>query len=538
MTESISNLFSVVLFRAMQTALDAVPTLLCGLLLAGVIRGMIGPQAVRQWFTDDPRTGPIRAWFTGLLLPVCSFGVLPIAWELRRAGVSRATVLTFLFAAPLANPFSLVEAFQTLEGEGPLGLAALAFLLIGSFVILVGMGVLLGLGFPEKTVIPDLPRLPLSGIHRTGVVILTVARGLNGPLLLFVATGIIGAALLAIVRGGALENAVRDRTVVAPMHLTLVSLPFQVAPARGMTLVSESLLSGVSFGSVFIVYLFGMGLNLGTLIWMLACYGARSLLFSMTILMGGALAIGYAAPITFPYTVPEDVKNLHFLEIESSGGYRVAKARAIRATLTNDAGEPQWFLIGACAALGVFWLAGIVSSSLGERGTLSRAMSRGAAEPPDRGGSAWSQHLTAPQRTLAGLVIVLTGVCAGLYLYYPAPTELLNEMDGIQVELSLSLKSEPVSHRRTIRLLKQWQRLQQKLVIADLLRRGSPKPRLRESTAQLRSAIDRLRVVIVQGSSPEEWKPAFIEAREATMRCRESLEEDRGSAVTIPTNVR
>src|SRR4029077_3583081 len=81
MTEYNINLIRVVLFRTLQTLAVAAPTLLCGLLLAGAIRGMVGPTAVRRWFTDDPRIGPARAWLTGLLLPVCSFGVLPIAWE-------------------------------------------------------------------------------------------------------------------------------------------------------------------------------------------------------------------------------------------------------------------------------------------------------------------------------------------------------------------------------------------------------------------------------------------------------------------------
>src|SRR5262245_34161160 len=115
MTDANANLLWIVWYRTLQGALEGAPTLLCGLLVAGLLRGIIGPAAIRRWFTDDPKIGPVRAWLTGILLPVCSLGVLPIAWELRRAGVPRATVITVLLAAPLADPFSLTYAFQKLE---------------------------------------------------------------------------------------------------------------------------------------------------------------------------------------------------------------------------------------------------------------------------------------------------------------------------------------------------------------------------------------------------------------------------------------
>src|SRR5258708_4153009 len=118
MSEPIRAFLYPVLFRALQCLLEAAPTLLCGLVTAGLMRGIVGPEALRRWFTDDTRFGPARACLLGLLLPVCSLGVLPVAWELRRAGVPRVIVLTFLLSAPLTNPFALASSLQTLESQG------------------------------------------------------------------------------------------------------------------------------------------------------------------------------------------------------------------------------------------------------------------------------------------------------------------------------------------------------------------------------------------------------------------------------------
>ena len=176
MTDANASLMWIIWYRTAQGALEAAPTLLAGLLVAGLIRGVFGGAAVRRWLTDDPLVGPVRAWLTGFLLPVCSLGVLPIAWELRRAGVPRATVLTFLLAAPLADPFSLTYAYQKLEAQGMWGLAALLLLVAGSFIVLAGMGVVLGRWMPEKFAAAELQPLASSELRRIGVAGLTAAR--------------------------------------------------------------------------------------------------------------------------------------------------------------------------------------------------------------------------------------------------------------------------------------------------------------------------------------------------------------------------
>lgn len=522
MAESMTNLIWMVLFRSLQTALEALPTLLCGLLIAGLIRGAIRPETIRDWFTNDPRIGPVRAWFIGLLLPVCSFGVLPVAWELRRAGIPRASLLTLLLAAPLANPLTLVFAFQKLEVEGPIGLVALGSLLIGSFVLLVGLGVLAGYWFPDPISIPDLPPLPSSGLRRIYVVCMTAARGLTGKLQFFLILGVLGSGLLAIIPGGALERCVHDQSVTAPLSLAAVSIPFQTPPTQGMALICESLLSGRSIGRVFIIFALAIGFHVGTIAWIAVVFGFRRLLMTTIIVIGGSIAVGCALPLSLPNAVSN---HSYFLEIESSGGYKVAKARAIRSTLTDDFGNPQWFLIAACAATGLLWLGGLVSSCVGKRGTISFAMAQGQLAPEGQPTTPWTKPLSVPQRTLTVMGLLVVGVVAGLYVYYPSPGELLNQLDGVQIEIGLITRSEPIQHQRATRLAIQLQRLQNKLVVADLLHTGSMDAPFRKSANDLRTAIERLKAAITNRSLIDELKPIINEVQIALLRCRQVLEQ-------------
>src|SRR5438045_5317561 len=127
------TLFWSVVLRTGQVAVEASVTLLCGLLVAGVMRRMLGAEGVRRLFGGDGWKGLLRAWGIGTLLPVCSLGVIPIAREMRRSGVPSGTILAFVLAAPHINPLSLLYGLTLSEplvivsfAAGSLGLALAA----------------------------------------------------------------------------------------------------------------------------------------------------------------------------------------------------------------------------------------------------------------------------------------------------------------------------------------------------------------------------------------------------------------------------
>ncbi|HMO35032.1 MAG TPA: hypothetical protein PKA06_03220 [Gemmatales bacterium] len=71
------------LLRAAQAGMEAAPTLICGLFIAGVFSHMLGPRRTAQLFGEGTRQALLRSWILGMLLPVCSLGVFPIIRVLR-----------------------------------------------------------------------------------------------------------------------------------------------------------------------------------------------------------------------------------------------------------------------------------------------------------------------------------------------------------------------------------------------------------------------------------------------------------------------
>src|SRR5919108_2871168 len=123
------TMFCGTLLRTGQTAVEASTTLLCGLLVAGVMRRMLGAEGTRRLFGGSGWNGLLRAWGIGTVLPVCSLGVIPIAREMRRAGVPSGTILAFVLAAPHINPLSLLYGLTLSE---PLVIISFA---LGSLVV-------------------------------------------------------------------------------------------------------------------------------------------------------------------------------------------------------------------------------------------------------------------------------------------------------------------------------------------------------------------------------------------------------------------
>src|ERR1700757_2158597 len=125
-----------ILLRSAQIAVEASTTVLCGLLVAGVMRRMLGAEGTRRLFGGPGWKGLLRAWGVGTVLPVCSLGVIPIAREMRRAGVRSGTILAFVMAAPHINPLSLLYGLTLSE---PVVVVCFA---IGSLIIALTAGII------------------------------------------------------------------------------------------------------------------------------------------------------------------------------------------------------------------------------------------------------------------------------------------------------------------------------------------------------------------------------------------------------------
>jgi uncharacterized protein len=115
---------------------QAMPFLVLGVLVSGLIAAFVPPSALRRWL---PRSGAMAvpvAGTAGLVLPGCECASVPVARRLMQQGVAPAAALAFLLAAPAVNPIVLVSTAVAFPGDPVMVLARF----LGSLLTACAMG--------------------------------------------------------------------------------------------------------------------------------------------------------------------------------------------------------------------------------------------------------------------------------------------------------------------------------------------------------------------------------------------------------------
>lgn len=97
--------------------IEAAPWLLVGLVMAGLLKSWFPTGLLQRWLSGDGVLPILRSAVIGTPLPLCSCSVLPAAIQLRRAGASKGSTVSFLVATPENGADSIAVSYVLL---GPL----------------------------------------------------------------------------------------------------------------------------------------------------------------------------------------------------------------------------------------------------------------------------------------------------------------------------------------------------------------------------------------------------------------------------------
>jgi len=92
--------------------IDSGAWLLFGLVLASVISLLLHKRNLSRLIMGNGRSDILRAALLGIPLPLCSCSVLPVAYQLRRSGVSRAATTAFLISTPESGVDSIMLTYS------------------------------------------------------------------------------------------------------------------------------------------------------------------------------------------------------------------------------------------------------------------------------------------------------------------------------------------------------------------------------------------------------------------------------------------
>jgi uncharacterized membrane protein YraQ (UPF0718 family) len=503
------------LLRIVHAVIEASPTLVCGLIIAGVLRRMVGPREVCRLFGVGRRSELPRAWILGMLLPVCSLGVIPVARELRRSGVPASTVLAFALSAPLLNPMSVLYGLTLSEPW-----LIFAFVM-GSLVVALGAGLAWKRWFAASSDIPSAevepPRRP--GLGRLVAVVASAAREAAGPTLAYCAIALLGVGLLSmLVPATSLQHLMRHDDLRSPALMALIAFPVYASPMKAMMVLGLMFEHGNSAGASYVFFVLGAGVNLGVVAWAAATYGIRRALPWFALVVGLTLALGYACERPL-YFSPHEEDHTHAFDefccqfLDNGGGFD----RGI--ILTNLADRLQAYEIVSLAALACLLLLGAALRLRGQRQTVSAP-----EEPlPSKALRPWERPIPGPVLGVIALVGFAFLATIGAYVYYPEARTVFEEVRGVKANALTAVLSgdKPVA----IRSIRIWDDLTRRLEVGVFLRRGKLSLDERLRADELRDRLEEVRDALNAGKYADA-KAMVWKVEKAHERCRDAYMDE------------
>jgi uncharacterized protein len=479
------------LVRFVQGIAAAAPTLAVGLFIAAVLRFYLGPAGTKRLFGGESLWALPQAWLVGMLLPVCSIGVIPIIREMRRMGIRPGAITAFALSAPLFNPLSLLYGLTL---SRPYVIVGFAF---GSLLVVTVLGLIWDRFASQHGASTERVGNPV-GLRRLGVSALFMGRELYGPSGALALVALAGLWVLGgLLPHGALQSAVEQLDPLAPTTMSLVAVPIYATPMLTMSQLGMMFAHGNSPGAAFALLLLGTGVNLGTLWWIGTSFGWRSTAIWFCVLFGVVLGVAYA--IDRPLIPPgvEPAGHTHAFDVYTNPFHSDA---TVSPSAAWDAVVKNLSILDAATTgvIGLILVGGVASRTVvrnrcdnllgasGEQDFDGVAESTGGQHV----GTGWNRAVsprTVGLTCLTGLVVFSV---VGCFAYYPAPSEVFEEMTLARVEVLSGVSSGDYDHAlHWIPILEDWSR---KLEVGYAMRHFELRPYQQMQAYLLRKKLETL----------------------------------------------
>jgi len=130
--EALTDIISM----SLQILNDVSPWLIISFAAAGLMHNVLKPEKFQRMLGNRKLSSIVKATLSGMLLPVCSCGVIPLGLGMYYSGAYLGPTLAFMVATPIINPAAVLLAY------GLLGPQIATIYLISGFTVPIVIGVL------------------------------------------------------------------------------------------------------------------------------------------------------------------------------------------------------------------------------------------------------------------------------------------------------------------------------------------------------------------------------------------------------------
>lgn len=469
---------------AIRTILEASPTILGGVVVAAWLRTRATPERVKVIFRGDGIQGVVRTVLVAMTVPVCSIGVLPVLRELRRLGLPTSKLITLGLVAPLLNPISLLYGLTVLS--------VTQFLMIVSvtWVLAIIISDVSSRFAVSSEITAEEPPAGLTGATRLRNLLIASGRIVTGwPMVDLLIVVIVSWLITAFIPSGSFVAIADNSNRGGPLIASLLAFPQYVGPARGIIQCAAVERVGLSVPTGLAIYVFGVSLGAANIFLLTRWYSLRRVMavaISMFLLVCMVAYTSTVALRSSTATVEEttgldSLTRPEFATIDKIG-------EAVSASL--------WFkdplmLVGTLA----FWI-------LVPVGIFIRIAKIGYRnDDPETVSSANTGRMSkaVPASQLGAIAICGIAIffCLFTYIFVPSPSECLEEMQTLQIDTNIALRSGNVSE--ALERIAALDSLAAKLPISSAVYLSFPTPSQRQATRDLRLVLFSTRAFLRDG---------------------------------------
>ncbi|TCS95679.1 permease [Hazenella coriacea] len=91
--------------------IEGLPFILMGVFISSIIHVFVKEEMIWRWLPQHSLVSVPLAAILGLILPICECGIVPVARRLIQKGLPSYVAFTFLLAAPIINPVTIVSTY-------------------------------------------------------------------------------------------------------------------------------------------------------------------------------------------------------------------------------------------------------------------------------------------------------------------------------------------------------------------------------------------------------------------------------------------
>ena len=496
--------------RFIQAIAEGAPTFLVGLVVAGVFRRLIGPEGTRRLFGGGTVRSLLQSWGIGMLLPVCSLGVIPVAYEMRRSGVSGGAILAFALTAPLFNPLSLLYGLTL---SAPIVIVCFAFCSL-LLVTAIGFGWNRIFGERAEPEPDDTPVAP--GIKRMLAVLVEAARYAAGPTLVYCCIALLGTVILNFIfPRGSLGASFAHQDPTSPLLMLGIAPLAYATPLTVMMQIGSMFVHGNSVGAGYTLLAMGAGINLGMIAWSWRTYGAKETLGFLAVFAIVVTCIAYAveeplysgSDIEKPHTHAFDIYSCPF---HAGNPMMVSEFNRKLADAFESYQAVSFAFIVALALMGV----GLKFFD------KSRAIDTYLEKTVEKTSKGIDFDIPGPVLgaiALLGLV-VMSGV--GCFIYYPPPADTMEDMAMTKANYSVAISTGDAAE--AVKEIEVYDSLTRKLQVGHFLRNWELDEYQQTKAKVLRGKLEQLKDLVEEGNL-DEAKKMSMKVANLHRLCREAF---------------